>query len=179
MGVGLGRFDYERSIDTFGTLFNETASVASLYGGYRFTDHWAIEAALNSTGTAEETRDGIFYELGGPATRSTITSSIEFEAIQLRATVSFPFGWGALFIGGGYYSGDLEASSRIVYEDGTITASKIDASQAGLSVVGGAQWDLDNLSLRVEYQWWDIDPEIWVYDSADAFSIGVAAHWRF
>ena len=54
------------------------------------------------------------------------------------------------------------------------TVSRLETSKStdGATFLGGIQLDFSSLSLRLEYEWWDID-------GADSDQLGVGLHWRF
>ena len=66
-----------------------------------------------------------------------------------------------------------DADLFLVVDDGfTITRIDDSSSEDGATFIGGIQWDFSSVSLRLEYEWWDVD-------DADATLLGVGLHWRF
>jgi hypothetical protein len=47
LGCGLGQFDYEEY--AVGVTLDDTALAYKVYGGYRFDETWALEAAYGQT----------------------------------------------------------------------------------------------------------------------------------
>jgi len=161
IGIGLGKWDYEETILGFGN-FSDSATYTKLYGGYRLNENWAFEASWETTDTVEQI-----------ATISIFPTRIglDFEPISLRAVAFLPYSWGSFFAGLGYFDGDLEGFSEL---DLGATVSRLETSKStdGATFLGGIQLDFSSLSLRLEYEWWDID-------GADLDQLGVGLHWRF
>jgi len=181
VGLASADFDYEGNIDGAGKVFDESALATSLYGGYRLTDHWGVEGAWSTTGAAKRTATGAFYELNAPPApprTSTITVAVEVEAISLYGIGYFPLSWGALFVGLGYFESDTDLS--LESDDGiSVNRIGVSGSNDGLTVIGGAQWDLSSVSIRMYYEQREKDRSESFYDSADTTSLGIGVHWRF
>jgi len=161
IGIGLGKWNYDEAILGFGN-FSDSATYTKLYGGYRFNEDWAFEASWETTDTVEQNATiGIFPTRVG----------LEFEPISLRAVAFLPYSWGSFFAGFGYFDGDLEGFSE-VDQGATVTRLEFSNSTNGATFLWGVQLDFSSLSLRLEYEWWDID-------GADSDQLGVGLHWRF
>ena len=161
IGIGLGKWDYDEAILGFGN-FSESATYTKLYVGYRLNENWAFEASWETTDTVEQNASiGI----------ATFRIGLEFEPITLRGVAFLPYSWGSLFAGLGYFDGDVEGFSE-VDQGATVTRLEISESTDGVTFLWGVQLDFSSLSLRLEYEWWDVD-------GADSDQLGVGLHWRF
>jgi opacity protein-like surface antigen len=147
IGFGLGDFDYEESESDFG----DSSTARKLYGGYRFDDTWAFEGSYEDIDTIRESAPGIVVGIDDPT------------VITLRGLAHF----GPVFVGAGYFDADATAFVEL----GSFRAEE-SASEDGLLALIGFQWDFSSVSLRVEYDWFDID-------DADAAEIAVGLHYRF
>jgi opacity protein-like surface antigen len=169
VGFGVASFDYEEDVaDSLAPLsFSDSAAAYKLYGGYRFSRYFALEASYQATDTVEESFSGDLPEVGVINARV----GADFDVLAIRAIGHLPLSWGSLFVGAGYFDADWDAFVEI--DDG-IDFFRVDetVSEDGLTVIIGVQWDLSNVSLRAEYEWWDVD-------DADATQFGVAVHYRF
>ena len=104
--------------------------------------------------------------------RKKIDSSRGKSRIEtVRGVGYLPLSWGSLFLGIGYF--DSDADAFLEFDDGfTISRIEDSASEDGATYILGVQWDFSAVSLRLEYEDWDID-------EADASQFGVGLHWRF
>jgi opacity protein-like surface antigen len=75
--------------------------------------------------------------------------------------------FGPFFAGAGYFDADATAFAQL----GSFRAEE-SASEDGLTAVLGLQWDFSSVSLRVEYEWFDVD-------DADVSELGIGLHYRF
>ncbi|HEX6996535.1 MAG TPA: outer membrane beta-barrel protein [Gammaproteobacteria bacterium] len=163
-GFSLGSFDYEETEEVTGLVISDSTSAYRLFGGYRFSDNFAVEGSWGATGDIKEGFSGSDPALG------TVTLDIkgDYEVLSVRALGILPFDKVSLFGGVGYYDADLTARGR--YEDAfQIVAIKVEGSDDGATVIGGLQFDLDRLSIRGEYEWFDTDSNV---DASD-ISIGL------
>ncbi len=161
IGIGRGNWDYEETILGFGN-FSDSAAYTKLYGGYRLNENWAFEASWETTDTVEQNATiGIFPTRIG----------LDFETISLRGVAFLPYSWGSFFAGLGYFDGDVEGFSE-VDQGATVTRLEISDSTDGATFLWGVQLDFSSLSLRLEYEWWDIN-------GADSDQLGVGLHLRF
>jgi opacity protein-like surface antigen len=166
LGAGIANFDYEENILGLAT-FSDSATGVKLYGGYRFSDRWAFEAAYEQTDTVEQSFSASIPGIGTVGARI----GAEFDLITLRGIGHIPVSWGSFFVGAGYFDGEGDAFAEV--DDGTTVVQVNDTvSDDGLTAILGLQWDFSSLSLRVEYEWWDLE-------DADATQIGVGLHYRF
>jgi hypothetical protein len=161
VGFGLGQLDYEES--DFGLTFDDTALAYKVYGGYRFTETWAVEAYYGQTADLEWSDSGsipgvIFARLSG-----------DYETIEIRALAYF----NAFVVGIGYWDADLKATlSGTLSFSGPFSYSASD-SDSGASAILGGEWDIDQWSIRGEIEVFDTDSNV------DAYTVGVGLHFRF
>ena len=167
IGIGLASFNYEESLSGFGS-FDDSTSATKIYGGYQFNETWAVEGSWESSGTVEQTSTLTIPPFAPITTRL----GADFEALTVRGVGFLPFSWGDLFGGIGYYDGDSAAFAEVDDGMGTVIRVEGEGSDNGLTLLGGVQWDFSSISLRLEYEWWDID-------GGDATAIGAGFHWRF
>lgn len=119
------------------------------------------------TDTVEESASGSIPGVGPVSA----TVGADFDLITLRGLWHAPLSWGSFFVGAGYFDGEVNAFVDLT--EGTSSLHVEDtASEDGPTAILGLQWDLTRLSLRVEYEWWDIE-------DADAEQIGAGVHFRF
>jgi opacity protein-like surface antigen len=170
IGGGIATFDYEQHLPQSLRLTNCCAGTATgikLYGGYRLENLWSFEGSYEVTDKAQDTAEGTLPAVGFV----TATSGAEFAVLSFRAMRHVPFPWGSFFVGGGYFVGEWDA--RLEADDGvTVHRFEETSTEHGLTTILGLQWDLATVSLRVEYEWWDVD-------DADPAQIAFGAHYRF
>lgn len=76
----------------------------------------------------------------------------------------------SLFGGAGYYDAEANVSVSVsVFGNG----GEGQASDSGVTLAGGIQFDLKRVSIRGEYEWFDSGDEI------DASGIGIGVLFRF
>jgi opacity protein-like surface antigen len=157
VGVGIGTFDYDQNIDDLFDFSNSSDSY-KIYGGYRFDDTWAFEASYGEP-------DTVTQAVSIPPAAGTI--GLDIEVLTLRGIAHFNY----FFVGAGYF--DADALIFLDYTDPSGSFHLEDsASEDGLTAVLGLQWDFSSVSLRIEYEWFDVD-------DADASELGVGVHYRF
>lgn len=159
LGASLGKFDYEETVDAFGVEFSDSATAYRIFGGYRFNENFALEAGWGATGDLEETYTDGF---------DTAVIRGDYEVLTVRALAIAPFDSVSLYGGVGYYDATLDGSVSII---GFLQES-FEGDDSGATLVGGLQFDLDKVSIRAEYEWFDTD------SSVDAWDISVGLLFR-
>lgn len=167
VGLSYGNLDYEEYDEEFDEeLFSETGEQLRLFGGYRFGDHFALEAGWGKTTGLDDSFSGNLPGLGD------VVESLdaEIETLTIRAVGIIPFDHLSLFGAAGYY--DASVSGSYSYSDDffseAFTLDHLDDS--GLTVAAGMQFDFDSgLSLRGEAEWFDTPSDITAY----AINLGV------
>lgn len=161
IGLGLGQLDYEES--DFGLTFDDTTLAYKVYGGYRFTETWALEAAYGKTDDLE------WSDFGSIPGVISANLSGDYDFIEIRALAHLS----AFIVGIGYWDADLNATlSGTLTFPGPFSYSASD-SDSGASAILGGQWDLDKWSIRGEFEVFDTESNV------DAYTVGVGLHYRF
>ena len=168
IGAALGTFDYEEQVDD-GIALSDSTSSYQLFGGYRLNDHVALEFGWGGTGDIEGTIPAVVQGLGPVL----LDASGSYDIYSLEALGILPFDRLSLFGGLGYFSASLSGPVSL---PGFGQIGELDGHERGAMVSLGLQrdfrLDLENLGVRGEIQWFDID-------DVDAWSFGVGLVYRF
>jgi outer membrane protein with beta-barrel domain len=155
-GGMLGTFDYEESGPEELTISDDTTAY-ELLGGYRFNRHFAVEFGLGRTGDIEDT----FVEVLPPLGAVTLEAELMLDIYTLRALGMLPLDQFNLFAGVGYFSASYGGP---VDFPGIGTIGEFDQHERGSHAVLGIQrdfrLDLRNLSIRGQYEWFDIGSDV-------------------
>ena len=162
MGFALGSLDYEEVDADLGIALSDTTSAYRLIGGYRFTDNFAVEAGWGATSDIEDSFSEVVPGFG----TITVNVKADYEVLTVRALGIVPLTSLSLFGGVGYYDSELNASVSVT---GFGAVGEAEGSDSGATLVGGLQYDLDRVSVRGEYEWFDTDSNVEVWD----LSVGV------
>ena len=169
MGAGLGTFDYEESgTDTI--TISDTTSAYQLFGGYQFNEHLALEFGFGRTGSIKSTFSDLVPVLGP----ITLDVDATYDIYALKALGFIPLDKLSLFASAGYFSAGLGGTVNLqgVGEIGTL-----DGHDRGTLLTAGIQrdfgLDLKSLSIRGEYQWFDIGSDV------DAWGLNISMLFRF
>lgn len=161
VGFGLGQLDYEET--DFGLTFDDTTLAYKVYGGYRFTETWAVEASYGQTDDLE------WSDFGSIPGVISATLSGDYEFIEIRALAHI----NAFIVGIGYWDSDLNATlSGTLSFPGPFSYSASD-SDSGVSAILGGEWDLDQWSIRGEIEVFDTESNV------DTYTVGIGLHFRF
>lgn len=168
MGAALGTFDYEEDFDGEDAISDST-SVYQLFGGYRFNEYVALELGYGQTGDIEDDVEAFLPGLG----TVTLEFDAQYDIYALRAFGILPLNAISLFASAGYFSASLGGPVSI---SGFGDIAELDGSESGATVSIGIQkdfrLDLENLSIRAEYQVFDID-------DVDASALAIGVLFRF
>jgi hypothetical protein len=165
MGGALGTFSYaEPSTDPFAV--SDDTTQYQLFGGYRVSDHFALELGWSRTNDIESGFTANVVGLG--PTRFDV--SAYYDIYALKAIGFLPFDLVSLFGGVGYYSASLNGQVD-VSGFGTVgtVQDHVNGSNAVLGIQRDFKLDLKSLSIRGEYTWYDFDDNI----DASGFTLGV------
>lgn len=166
MGGELGTFDFEEQVQ--GGISDNT-TVYQLFGGYRFNDHVALELGLGQTGDIEDEAIVVLPPFGDV----TLEFDSSYDIYTLRAIGILPFDLTSLFAAAGYFSASLGGTVTLA---GFGEIGFVDGHDRGATASIGVQrdfrLDLENLSIRAEYKWLDID-------DVDASSFLIGMIYRF
>ncbi len=171
MGAALGTFAYDGS-DSDDALIpvSDDTWAYQLTGGYKFNEHFALEAGIGGTGDIEDHFTSTVPGIGTVA--FDVTGS--YNIYTLTALALLPFDAITLFGGAGYYSASLDAT---LDAQGFGTVDSASEHNRGATAVFGLQHDfgldLKSFSIRGQYQWYDSDNDI------DLSGISIGLLYRF
>ncbi len=166
VGFALGAMDYEEVDEDLGETLHDTSTAYRFLGGYRFSDNFAVEGGwARTSGLEESIVESIpFFGL------LTLDVDAELEVLTVRALGIIPFSKVSLFGGAGYFDAEANVSVSV---SGFGNAGEGEASDSGITLSGGIQFDLKRVSIRGEYEWFDTRDEI------DASGVGIGVLFRF
>jgi OOP family OmpA-OmpF porin len=151
IGMGVGRVNLEvDNIYGTGFDFDENDTGLKLFGGYRFFPWLGVE--------------GIYLHGGSPEISETVgpeSASLSIESRTLVGAVIFALPVGASFEifvkpGAAYW----DSESKLSYSYPGFTYNDSEDDQGGAFFLGvGAAWQLDNVAVRFEYEYFDVAPE--------------------
>jgi Outer membrane protein beta-barrel domain len=151
VGIGLGDFDFAFTLGPTSVSFSDSTTIRSLYGGYRFSERWAVEGSYGSTSTVH----GDF---------SGFPLAFDYDINGLRGLAYF----GTIFVGIGYWSADINLTSTYT--------SAFPGSDSDVSFILGGEWPFGNdWSVRIDYELFDIDGS----SQSDPEAFSAAVHYRF
>lgn len=161
IGFGLGQLDYKES--DFGLTFDDSAIAYRVYGGYRFTETWAVEASYG------QTDDLKWSDFGSIPGVISANFSGDYDLVEIRALAHIK----VFIVGIGYWDADLNATlSGELSFPGPFSYSASD-SDSGVSAIIGGEWDFDRWSIRGEIETFDTESNV------DVYAVGVGFHFRF
>jgi len=179
-GVSGGVFSYRETMTVrdfaapFGVseliLFEDHTHASKVYGGYRFSDRWSIEAGYSATGRLGSTDFFFDPNLGDVESRV----SWDYELLSVRALWTGRFGPRfALFAGGGLVDVDspLDVSETSVC-CGTLSVS-YPYRDSGATATFGMEWAFRAVTLRGEWELFFLESDL----ETDVLSIGL--QWEF
>lgn len=164
MGGALGTFDYSEPSDFLFAVSDNTTQY-QLFGGYRVSNHFAVEFGWARTSDIKSSTT-LFVQGLGP-TQFDISQSYDIYA--LRAIGFLPFDRLSLFGGVGYHSASLIGDVNVPGV-GNVAAVKdhINGSTAVLGIQHDFKLDLKSFSIRGDYTWYDFGDGI----DASGFTVG-------
>jgi hypothetical protein len=179
-GVSAGVFSYRETMTVrdfaapFGVseliLFEDYTHASRVYGGYRITDRWSVEAGYSATGNLGSTDFFFDPALGNVDSRV----NWDYELLSVRALWTGRFGPRfALFAGGGLVSVDsLIDVSETSTCCGTLSLSYPDRDD-GATATFGMEWAFRAVTLRGEWEIFFLESDL----ETDFLSIGLK--WEF
>ena len=127
--------------DSAGTGFSDTPFGFKVFGGYEFTENFALDVAYTST--LDDAEDNV----GG------IPIDISLDAFIIRGVGAFPVTDDFSVLGSvGFWDGDSDVSG------GGLSGS---GSDDGLTLGVGGKYRFESVSIRGEFEWFDTDDTIW------------------
>jgi hypothetical protein len=167
-GVSVGSFTYKENGENLGAPISDTSGAYRVLGGWQFNSVYALEGGWGKSGEFKERFD-FFDPVVGNLSLEVFG---EYEIKTLRFLAMAPLSNLNIFGGVGYYDAKLDASFRFQSPVEEQTGSG-EASDDGLTVLGGVQYEFRRFALRGEYEWFDTDGGV------DAYSLNVALIFRF
>jgi hypothetical protein len=167
VGFSGGGFRFEDRDDALGISVSDSALSYGLFGGYRFSNSFAVEGSLGRTTDFNDIFDEFFQQLpfiGGFVTSTHAEYRIEtVRALGIAQIKRFGF-----FGGLGYHHSDADASLTL---GGTGTVIDLDASDRGTTAVAGVQLDGNTFSYRFQHEWFDAQDRLDLSNTAFGFVI--------
>ena len=151
IGLSLGSFSYEKDDPPFGIHVDDTTSAYRIIGGYRFSDHFALEVNWGETGDLE---DSVTVTTSQGDSRIDLKG--ENEVLTIRALGILPLGEKLSLYGGiGYYDAELDATVTIHNLTGAgsgLGSYDIEDGADGAMIVGGVELKLKRMTIRAEIE---------------------------
>ena len=180
IGVSGGVFSYRETLTVrdyavpFGvseiTLFEDHTHASRVYGGYRITDRWSVEAGYSATGALGFT-DFFFDPILGDVDSDV---NWDYELLSVRALWTGRFGpMFSLFAGGGLVTVDSlinVSETSACCETLSLSYSERDR---GATATFGMEWALGAVALRGEWELFFLENDL----DTDVLSIGLK--WEF
>ena len=161
LGFSVGSLNYEQDNPTFGIHIDDSAPAYRIIGGYRFTEHFALEGSWGETGELEE-RSSMFGNI-------TLHDG-EYEVLTVRALGILPLGDKVSLYGGlGYFDAELDA--KVTIND--FGPFDVEDGSDGPTVVVGAEFDLERFDIRTELERFEAD------SSSQTWEISVGVLFKF
>ena len=156
VGFAAGSFQFEDRDDALGISVSDSALSYGVFGGYRFSNSFAVEGSLGGTTDFNDIFDELFQAL--PFIGGFIESvHAEYHIQTVRALGIAQVKKVGLFGGLGYHHADGDASVTV---RGTGAVIDLDASDRGTTAVAGIQIDGNNLSYRLQHEWFDAEDRL-------------------
>ncbi len=141
VGLSAGSYRFKDDDEEIGVSVSDKALSYGVFGGYRFSESFALEGSLGRTTDFENVIDALFF---------LDSQDAEYHVQTVRALGIVQLDQFGLFGGLGYHDSDLNAFARV---NGTVI--DLDASDSGTTAVVGVQFDGKSLSYRLQYEWFD------------------------
>jgi hypothetical protein len=145
VGVAFGQLDHEDRNDGRGFVFDDSATVSRILGGYRVGRNFAIEGGWAETRPLHDTAR---FPVVGPGT-SVADVATRYELLTVELLAIKPFGKFSLFGGGGLY--DSKTTTAVRGPSGNALAN-LHEREDGLMAAGGVGFDFGRFVLRAELE---------------------------
>jgi hypothetical protein len=149
-GIASGVFDWRDS------RIDDTVPIVKLYGGFRFSERWAVEGSYSEPSTLKEDNFGFL-------------TSADFKIMEIRGLAYF----GPLFAGVGYWDADIDSgfpAAAVLFPNG-----RLQSDESDFSVILGGQWTLKNRwDLRLEYELFEVENS-----PISMSTLGIGGHFKF
>lgn len=148
--------------------FNDSMTAWKIYGGYRFNDYFGLEGSYMMTDDAAGSASGNNAIDGN----FSLGATADFRGYSFKAMGYLPTSWGNFFAGIGHFENRSDLSFSASYDAFDPETIRSSDRFAGLTSNIGAQWKLDSVILRGEYEYWD-------FSEGSASFLNLGALWEF
>jgi Outer membrane protein beta-barrel domain len=165
-GAGLGSFDYDEGSEGI----SDSTYAYHLFGGYKFSDNFALELALGGSGDLEETFTDTVPGIG------MVTLEVDADATlySLSLLGMLPFDRMSLFAGVGYFNAGFEGDVNVPgFGGGSYDGGHDHGALVNVGIQHDFGLDLKSFSIRAQYDWYDFPDEI------DASGFTLSMLYRF
>jgi opacity protein-like surface antigen len=153
IGVAAGSFSYQEADAQLGLFIDDTTTTYRVIGGYQVNESLAIEGAIGKTGDIKESFPLI--------SSGSLDLTAEYELVTVRALGLVPVGRVDLFGGIGYFDATVNVAASAT---GFGLLGEAEEDDSGATLLGGVHFYLDNVTIRGEYEWFDTDGDLEVWD---------------
>lgn len=164
VGVGLKHSSFEAK-NYPPLVFDDSGAGPHIYGGFRFSDTFAFEAAHTRLTSLSMTDSGFTNLLGNYS--ATVTGDFDVTSVRLLAYT------GRVMFGLGYFdAGITQHLTGVSQSFGSFSADLSD-SDNGLTYLFGGEWPVKDWAIRAEFEW------IHTQNVYEAWNFGVGAHYKW
>jgi hypothetical protein len=154
VGIGFGNIDFADEL--YRITYTGDASNTKLTGGYRFNETLMFEGSYSESGTYTDNQSGTIPNwmdqngdfLGGLFTSNTRGS---VDVLELRVLAHLKY----IVLGIGFFSADVTGEMVGDSQLGSFYGS-LDSSEGGYVISIGAQWDINKIGIRAEWEYYDM-----------------------
>jgi opacity protein-like surface antigen len=149
-----------------------TENETGFFGGYRIIDRFAVEGSwvdLSGYGGSFTYDDPVLGDVSLAFNADLTLYAVRALGVLANEKVD-------LFAGLGAYESDFSGVAELpVFVDSGIPTASASTEDSGLTGIAGIEYRLNPLlSLRLEYEWFDSDPDV----ELSSVALGVALHFR-
>ena len=145
LGLSAGSYRFEHHDDELGVSVSDDEFSYGAFGGYRFSQSFAVEGSLLTTTDFEDILDALINS----STRA------EYAVQTVRALGIVQRNKWELFGSLGYHQSDSDVSVMVA---GTVM--NLDSDDRGTTALAGFQLDGKQFSYRLQYEWFDADERL-------------------
>lgn len=165
VGVGFKQLEYKAKNYTPEISFSESSSGPHLYGGIRFSETLAFEAAHTEVGTMQGSSSGTANLLGDYS--ATVTGDIDVTSVRILAYT------GRVMFGLGYFDAGIKLNLEGTSQAFGDFSESISDSDNGLTYLFGGEWPVNDWGVRLEVEYTDLASP---YSS---WNIGIGGHYKW
>ncbi|HEX7236170.1 MAG TPA: porin family protein [Gammaproteobacteria bacterium] len=156
--VGLSAGSYRVEDDEPGASVSDSALSYGVFGGYRFSNSFALEGGLGKTTDFENILDNLLF---------LTSESVVYDFRTVRALGILQRDKLELFAGLGYHDSDAKGELNILGGPDIV----LDESDSGMTAAVGLQFDGNQFSYRFQYEWFDASERLDLANFAFGFVI--------